>query len=188
MRLCYYLRFLHICMGIVFCSISGVPKITHLKPPYFRLSVSSVQWRLRNSTTMMFNCLRNKPLYIVIFFLPNSSICDSLQSLLSISFTLHLLARQLRMRSPSSPLCLLTVEQIVVEAKKSRTGAAVDKILSGGRLLPGNCLSVFQCVPQELPSILPLCAAQIAYFARTRLRIKLCHVLHAQTWDFLCLL
>ena len=136
---------------------------------------------------MIFNCLHNKPLYIVILFLPNSSICDSWHWL-SISFTLHLLARQLRMRSPSSPLCLLTVEQIVVEAKKSRTGAAVDKILSGGRLLPGNCLSVFQCVPQELPSILPLCAAQIAYFARTRLRIKLCHVLHAQTWDFLCLL
>ena len=72
--------------------------------------------------------------------------------------------------------------------KRAAPPAAVDKILSGGRLLPGNCLSVFQCVPQELPSILPLCAAQIAYFARTRLRIKLCHVLHAQTRDFLCLL
>ena len=176
-------------MGIVYCSISGGPKITHLKPPYFRLSVSSFQWRLRNSTTMMFNCLRDKPLY-----------CDSLFTkfinlwLLTI-FTVNFFhpsssCKTVENEEPFFPSLSPHSRTDCCEGKKGPHHRRLRwiKYCPAGVCYQGCCLSVFQCVPQELPSILPLCAAQIAYFARTRLRIKLCHVLHAQTWDFLCLL
>ena len=92
------------------------------------------------------------------------SVCESLQYLVSICFSIHLVARQLRMRSSSSFPSVSSQSDRLFRRQKR----AVDKILSARRLLPGNCLSVFECVPQEpLASILPLCEDKIAYFART---------------------
>ena len=150
--------------------------------------LSSVQWRLENSTTMIFNCLRNKPLYIVILYLPNSSICD-------LDIDCQFLSPFIFLQDSWEwgallPLSVSSQSNRLLWRQKRAAPPRLRwiKYCPAGVCYQGCCLSVFQCVPQELPSILPLCAAQIAYFARTRLRIKLCHVLHAQTWDFLCLL
>ena len=178
-------------MGIVFCSTSGGPKITRLKPPYFRLwvycPVSSGDLKIRRRwylTVCAINlCILWFSIYQIHQFVTLDNIyCQFLSPFIFLQDSWEWGALlPLSVSSQSNRL-------LWRQKRAAPPPAAVDKILSGWRLLPGNCLSVFQCVPQELPSILPLCAAQIAYFARTRLRIKLCHVLHAQTWDFLCLL
>ena len=96
------------------------------------------------------------------------SVCESLQYLVSICFSIRLVARQLRMRSSSSFPTVSSQSDRLFRRQKRAAAAVLDKILSARRLLPGNCLSVFECVPQEpVASILPLCEDKIAYFART---------------------
>ena len=72
------------------------------------------------------------------------------------------------MRSSSSFPTVSSQSDRLFRRQKRAAAAVLDKILSARRLLPGNCLSVFECVPQEpVASILPLCEDKIAYFART---------------------